>query len=27
VWTFWPHLFGAPTSLPVLGVPRAVSGP
>ena len=27
VWTFWPHLSGAPASLPVPGAPRAVSGP
>jgi hypothetical protein len=27
VWTFWPHISGAPGSLPVLGAHRAVGGP
>jgi hypothetical protein len=27
VWTFWPRVFGASSSSPVLGAPSSVSGP
>ena len=27
VWTFWPRVFGASSSSPVLGASRSVSGP